>query len=310
MPADLLVDPRSLPATGFIVLGLLGLAAATLAAIGLYRLLRPRADARVVLRRWLTWIVLASLWALACLAGPLATAVLLTALALVGLREFGALTALPASHRALLAAGAVLAGGLALAGTAALLAMIPLLLLVGSLQPVVAVDVRNGMRHLAFGALAFGYLPLLLAHGTLIAREAPSGGVVLFVIGVAVAFSDIGAYVVGRSFGRHLLTPALSPNKTIEGLAGNLIGASVGYAIFLPVLPALAPAVLAGLVVVVAVGAVWGDLFESALKREFEVKDTGAWLPGFGGILDRIDSLILVLPLSYYLLRAAGTLAL
>ena len=59
---------------------------------------------------------------------------------------------------------------------------------------------------------------------------------------------------------------------------------------------------------IVALGAVWGDLFESALKREFGEKDAGSWLPGFGGLLDRIDSLILVVPLVYYLFRAAGLL--
>jgi phosphatidate cytidylyltransferase len=65
-------------------------------------------------------------------------------------------------------------------------------------------------------------------------------------------------------------------------------------------------AFLVGLPPLVAIGAVWGDLFESALKREFGTKDAGTWLPGFGGLLDRIDSLILVLPLGYYGLRAAG----
>jgi phosphatidate cytidylyltransferase len=60
---------------------------------------------------------------------------------------------------------------------------------------------------------------------------------------------------------------------------------------------------LIGLPPLIAAGSVWGDLFESAIKREAGVKDAGSWLPGFGGLLDRIDSLILVAPLSYYFLR-------
>ncbi len=56
----------------------------------------------------------------------------------------------------------------------------------------------------------------------------------------------------------------------------------------------------------VAVGAVWGDLLESAIKREFQVKDAGTWLPGFGGLLDRVDSLIIAVPLVYYLVKLAG----
>ena len=86
------------------------------------------------------------------------------------------------------------------------------------------------------------------------------------------------------------------------------MGAVVGYVIFLPVLPAMPPPLLVALPFLVALGAVWGDLFESALKREFGTKDAGTWLPGFGGLLDRIDSLILVVPLVYYLFRAAGLL--
>jgi phosphatidate cytidylyltransferase len=306
VPADLIVDPRTVPGAGYVVTSLAILAVISLAAVAVFGAAgRGGVAPRTLLARWFSWLVIAAVWATACLTGPLPVSLLMTALALVGLREFGRLTELPASHRALLAIGAVVAGGLALAGAAALLAMIPLLLLVGIVQPVVAADIRHGIRHLAFGALGFGYLPLLLGHGTLIAGEVAGGGTVLFVLGVAVAFSDIGAYVAGRTFGRHPLAPLLSPHKTVEGLAGNLAGAALGLAVFLPVLPPLSPAILIALPPLVAVGAVWGDLFESALKREFGTKDAGSWLPGFGGLLDRIDSLILVLPLAYYGLRAA-----
>ena len=58
-----------------------------------------------------------------------------------------------------------------------------------------------------------------------------------------------------------------------------------------------------GLPLVIAVGAIWGDLVESSIKREFQVKDTGTWLPGFGGLLDRIDSLLIVAPFTYYTVR-------
>ena len=69
-------------------------------------------------------------------------------------------------------------------------------------------------------------------------------------------------------------------------------------------LPATMPiAMVLALLAVVAVGAVWGDLLESALKRKFQVKDTGTWLPGFGGLLDLVDSLIIALPLAYYLMK-------
>jgi phosphatidate cytidylyltransferase len=307
VPADLVHAPWAAAGASYLAVVLVVVAVSTLVAIVVLGLAgRGGANPRTLLARWATWIVLALVWALVCLSGPLPVAVLMTAFAVLGLREFGRLTELPRSHRLLLYTAALGCGALALEGAGALLAMIPIVLLVGATQPVVAVDVHRGIRHLAFGALAFGYLPLLLAHGVLIARDVTEGGLVLFVLGAAVAFSDIGAYVTGRTLGKHKLSPVLSPNKTVEGLIGNLFGAGLAYALFTPIYPAVAPWVMLGLPVLVAVGAVWGDLFESALKREFGVKDAGGWLPGFGGLLDRIDSLIIVIPLTYYGLGLAG----
>jgi len=306
MPADLVVAPWSAPGATYGAALLIGLMVITLAAIGVIGLMRRgRTPVGELLRKWLTWTVLASIWWLAVFAGPLTVAILVTIFALVGLREFASLTDLPRSHQALLIFSAILLGGLSLLGAQAMLAMIPLLLLAGMLQPLLRVDLRAGIRDLAFGALAFAYLPLLLDHAVLIEIDLPDGAALLFATGLAIAFSDIGAYIVGRTFGRHPLAPTLSPKKTREGLIGNVLGAAFGYAIAAPLLPPLAFPVLVILPVIVAVGAVWGDLFESALKREFGTKDTGAWLPGFGGLLDRIDSFILVVPLVYYVVLIA-----
>ena len=120
------------------------------------------------------------------------------------------------------------------------------------------------------------------------------------------AGSDVGAFIVGKRFGSVPLAPSLSPNKTREGLIGNILGAAVGIAILAPALSSVGgPLLFVGLVVIVGLGSVWGDLLESAAKREFGVKDAGSWLPGFGGILDRVDSLLLALPLTYWALRLA-----
>jgi len=307
VPVDLITDPRAVPGAPYLAAALLVIAAATGVAVAAFALARRGGVApRTLMARWGTWLALAAIWAVVCLSGTLPVAVLMTVFATLGILEFARLTELPRLHRDLLLIGSIAAGVLSLSGATAMLALIPLLLLVGILQPVVRVAVRRGVRNLAFGALAFGYLPLLLGHGTLIVRDIENGGRLLFVLGTAVAGSDIGAYVVGRTFGRHPLAPELSPNKTVEGLLGNVVGAAVAVAIFAPALPTVAIGILAALPPIVALGAVWGDLFESALKREFGTKDAGTWLPGFGGLLDRIDSLIIVLPLGYYGLRAAG----
>jgi phosphatidate cytidylyltransferase len=150
-------------------------------------------------------------------------------------------------------------------------------------------------------------IDVLLVHGVLLARERGELGVTLFAaLAVATAGSDVGAYIVGRRFGRHPLAPRLSPNKTREGVAGNVIGAAVGLLPFVVLLqPWFEPTAMIVLVLLVAVGSLWGDLLESAVKREAGVKDAARWLPGFGGILDRIDSLLLVVPLAYWAMRVA-----
>ena len=102
--------------------------------------------------------------------------------------------------------------------------------------------------------------------------------------------TDIGAYFVGRVFGRAKLAPSISPNKTVAGLFGGVAAATIlagGWAWFADLKPALY--VLAPLFAVAAQG---GDLFESWMKRRAGVKDSGHWLPGHGGILDRLDGLV------------------
>jgi phosphatidate cytidylyltransferase len=125
-----------------------------------------------------------------------------------------------------------------------------------------------------------------LAHLVLFPRS--RYGVVLILIAVVGPWiSDSGAYFAGRFFGRHPLFPTLSPKKTIEGGAGGLL------------LTVLVEALLIGAVVSVSSQA--GDLFESSLKRILEVKDLGTFLPGHGGVLDRVDSLLFTAPAVYYI---------
>ena len=127
-------------------------------------------------------------------------------------------------------------------------------------------------------------------------------GVVLILIAVVGPWiSDAGAYFAGRFFGRHLLFPSLSPKKTVEGGLGGLLLTMVVVApvafVFLNF--SLAEGLLTG--AVVSVASQCGDLFESSLKRILDVKDLGNFLPGHGGVLDRVDSLLFTAPAVYYI---------
>ena len=100
------------------------------------------------------------------------------------------------------------------------------------------------------------------------------------------------------------LAPRLSPNKTLAGVGGNIAGAYLAFAVTGFVIPTSWPAALAAaLPALIALACVWGDLLESLIKRAHAVKDAGSLLPGFGGILDRIDSLIVALPVTYFTVR-------
>ncbi|TDQ39679.1 phosphatidate cytidylyltransferase [Aureibacillus halotolerans] len=114
--------------------------------------------------------------------------------------------------------------------------------------------------------------------------------------------TDTGAYFVGKSIGSHKLWPDISPNKTTEGFVGGILCAlAVSFLLFLwhPIYDSI----WVGLVItaVLSVAGQMGDLAESAFKRHFGVKDSGKLLPGHGGVLDRIDSLIFILPILYLL---------
>jgi phosphatidate cytidylyltransferase len=143
------------------------------------------------------------------------------------------------------------------------------------------------------------YIPVLLSFLVLI-REGSSGMIWVFVLLAVIFAGDTGAYYVGSYLGRHKLSPAVSPGKTIEGsiggLAVNLVLGGVGKYFFLSGLP-WGLSLLFFLTVGIA-GQV-GDLFESELKRSSGIKDSGGILPGHGGILDRIDALLFASPVAY-----------
>jgi phosphatidate cytidylyltransferase len=260
---------------------------------------------RTMFQRWAVWAVIAPIYSLAVLSGHAAMLLLVALIVWQGLREYGDLVALPRLYQTTMLVFGLLSLVLALWSPEALFSVLPLFLVVGTLQPLLTQDVRAGIRTFALAAFGFAYLPLLLGHLVLIHAWVPGGEGVLLVLGLATALSDVGAFTVGKLFGRHALSPVVSPNKTWEGAIGNVLGAALGTALMSFALPSSLPLwLIVGLPLFVAVGAIWGDLLESLIKREFGVKDAGGWLPGFGGLLDRADSLVVTAPLLYHLLRA------
>jgi len=161
----------------------------------------------------------------------------------------------------------------------------------------------RALRDAAAAVFAATYLPFL-AGFVLLILDQPDGEwrVVLFILlGVA---NDVGGYVAGVVFGRHPLARSISPKKSWEGLAGSvLLAVAVGVSGAVWVLD-VSWAWGVALGCLVALTATAGDLAESLIKRDLELKDMGSLLPGHGGVLDRLDSLVITVPFVYLVLAA------
>lgn len=248
--------------------------------------------------RWRTWVVVAVLAGVAVWSRA-AAVVLVGAAGVQAARELARLAGLPTAVRRALTGVAVLSPVLLAFAPERWAAAVPLLLLLVALASLPGDPAVNG-RALAFGVLAAWFGPVLLGHLILL-RDAAGPGALLAVV-TATACSDVAAFAIGKAVGSRPLAPRLSPGKTRAGVAGNLLGAALGLLLFAPLLPALTPWRAMALVTAIGCGAVLGDLLESLLKRHAGVKDAGAWLPGFGGLLDRVDSLLVTAPLALLVL--------
>lgn len=141
------------------------------------------------------------------------------------------------------------------------------------------------------------FYALVPAIAILWVRERAEDGLALVLwIFLVTWATDIGAYLVGRSLGRRKLAPAISPNKTVEGLYGGIAAATLVAGAW--VIGVGLPKALLLLAPLFAIAAQGGDLFESGMKRKAGVKDSGSWLPGHGGALDRLDGLVVVATLT------------
>jgi phosphatidate cytidylyltransferase len=210
----------------------------------------------------------------------------------------------PATALGLVVGGFTLAGAY-LKGEQAMAFFVVLGLLLSFLWYMAAVPkAREGaIANMATTMLGVLYVPFLAGYVLIILAQRNSGrSLLLAILGLTFVY-DIAAFLFGSWSGRRPLAPTISPKKSWEGLFGATV---VTFALAIAILPSIHPLNLVksvGLAVVVTVFAPLGDLAESSLKRDMGVKDMGSVLPGHGGVLDRIDSVLFVAPAAFYFLR-------
>jgi phosphatidate cytidylyltransferase len=265
------------------------------------------ADRQAHLKRWTTGLAGLVVLSACVVWGGAALGVLVAAACLVGQYEYFRIVCPPATRT--LTDPVLLAGyGFGIGLIAAALAARPELLAALMAFNVMACGLIGVFRFASdrsvvelvakqVQGLCYIALPLSLL---ILLRMLPNGTTWVFLLCALIFAGDTAALYAGTTWGRHKLSPAISPGKTVEGaaagLAANLAVAAAGKALFLPEMgwgACLLFALCAGLM-----GQV-GDLFESQLKRASNVKDSGGILPGHGGILDRIDALLFAAPVAY-----------
>jgi phosphatidate cytidylyltransferase len=160
----------------------------------------------------------------------------------------------------------------------------------------------EALRDAASATFAAAYIPFMAGFVILMLAETDGARRVALFVLLAVA-NDVGGYITGVLFGRHPLAPSVSPKKSWEGLAGSLLLASAVGAVGMVMAFDGRPVVGIALGFASVLTATLGDLAESLIKRDLELKDMGTLLPGHGGVLDRIDSLLLTAPLVYLVLQ-------
>lgn len=288
-----------------------------------------RKSSELVLRLATAAVLVPSvLWLIA--QGTIFVAGAVTVIVLLGIREFYQLIEAKGAHPQWtfgMAAGAALPLVAFVGNEYHATILMTFVLLVVMVRAVGKAQISEALASISGTFFGVFYVGWLLAHAVTLrdfhrivaskwgadaaAAYDPDSGVFLLIFALtAVVLCDAGAYFAGRKWGRRKLAPKISPGKTIEGALGGVAAGTVAALVCKGVFDAFWPALSAGmswavalpLGLVLSVAGMTGDLVESLLKRDAAQKDAGSLLPGMGGVLDRIDSALLAIPVMYYLM--------
>ncbi len=250
-------------------------------------------------QRYLSWLIIAPLFVAAAFLGGLVAALILLACAGRLVFEYVRAVGVERPYAVYLYALIPVTFFVAQFFPALYFALPAAAILLLTLAPIFTRRVENLYLQLSFAGRGYLYLVWSLGHVILLSQLGGAGLLILTAVGVAL--SDVLQYTVGKLIGRHIIAPEINPRKAWEGLLGDLLGAGVAVALFQFTLPPqFTLAYRIALAVIIGLGAAWGDLISSLVKRAAGVKDWSHLLPGHGGLLDRANSMVIAIPLVYY----------
>ena len=264
-------------------------------------------------KAYLGWLVMAPLVFAMIFAGRIETIIFFTLVALLGFKEFARATGL---YRDWVMTGAVYLGIIAcgivtlvtdpwldVPGWYGLFMALPVYVIAAILViPIVRNRVQGQLQLLALSIVGFVYFGWMFGFLAFLANANHAYSYLLYLL-FAVELNDVAAFTCGKLFGRHPLRSNISPKKTWEGSLGALAVSLILPWALSPTFPHFGARDLILIGLIVGVGGQLGDLAISVIKRDLGIKDLGAAIPGHGGILDRIDSLIYVAPLFFHVVR-------
>jgi phosphatidate cytidylyltransferase len=263
-----------------------------------------------LLRRAGVWFLIGPLFVIAVFIGGFVSFILASYVVLQGLSEIVRMAGIQRRYAMLLMlwgeVGLLVA---AFAGRYVLFLPFGFLILL-TLLPILSRDLTDAHRQVADTLFAYIYVGLPVAIIVLVKSSQAFGLNFLVVVTIAVAVSDIGSWVLGRALRGPKLLNEIAPGKTWSGALGNLLGAAAAVALLWVAVPReWSVVVVVVLIVVIAAGSLWGDLTDSFVKRAFQTSATSTLLFGYGGVLDRVDSLLMAFPLSYFAVLVATRFA-
>jgi phosphatidate cytidylyltransferase len=250
-----------------------------------------------------TWFVIGPLFVLAVFIGGFVAFLLATFVVVQGCSEFVRIASIDRRYAYLLIlwgeAGLLVA---ALARDFFLFLPFGFFILL-TLVPILSGQITDAHRQVADTLVGYVFVALPMAYIVLVKTAEPGGLRFLLIVTVSVALSDIAAYATGSALRGRKLVPRVDPTKTWGGVLGNLVGAAVGILWMWVAVPSeWSVAAVVVLAVVIAFGSVWADLTGSFIQRAFRTEVRSTVILGYGGVLSRVDSLLMAFPLSYYAL--------